>query len=82
MLINALHADLLINIFRCELKLGRLFSKVATQKSKDVKATRSENMYMTKSQAKRIKNIPLNEDYGNLPDKEKIKATIMQGETA
>lgn len=37
---------------------------------------------MTKSQAARIKNIPLNEDYGTLPDKEKIKATIMQGETA
>lgn len=56
MLINALHADLLINIFRCELKLGRHYSKVATQKSKDVKATRSENMYMTKSQ---VKNTPL-----------------------
>lgn len=37
---------------------------------------------MTKSQAKRIKNIPLNEDYGTLPDKEKIKATIMQSDTA
>ncbi len=27
--------------------------------------------------ALRIKNIPLNEDYGNIPDKEKIKATLM-----
>jgi len=30
MLINALHADLLINIFRCELKLGRSYNKAAT----------------------------------------------------
>ncbi|EAR94374.2 hypothetical protein TTHERM_00049190 (macronuclear) [Tetrahymena thermophila SB210] len=81
MLINALHADIIINIFRCELKLGRQQFKVATQKSKDVKATRQENKYMTKSQAQRINNIPLNEDYGNLPDKDKLKATMIQGDT-
>jgi hypothetical protein len=49
LIVNALHADLLINIFRCELKLGRHYSKISIQKSKDVKATRTENMYMTKS---------------------------------
>lgn len=57
MIINALHADLLINIFRCELKLGRSYNKAATQKSKDVKSTRQESQYMTKSQVKIIEHV-------------------------
>lgn len=37
---------------------------------------------MVQSQAKRLMQIPLGENYDGLADKEKIKTTLMQGQTA
>ena len=60
MIINALHADILVNLYRCEVKAGRTTSKQNLNKVKELQSLKEEKdeTYMVKSQAKRLLQIP------------------------
>lgn len=60
MIINALHTDILINLYRNELKVGREMQKANNLQIKELQSLKEEKdeTYMVKSQAKRLLQIP------------------------
>jgi len=51
MIINALHTDILINLYRCELKVGREMQKANNLQIKELQGLKEEKdeTYMVKS---------------------------------
>lgn len=84
MLIHALHADILACLFRCELLAGHRLRGAQHQKNSQLKTEKeamagslSAQMLMTKTQAQRIAQLPLGENYDGIADAQKMKTTLM-----
>jgi hypothetical protein len=66
-------------LFRCQLKLGRHLAQAHLAKNRALNAQKEDKseVYLTQTMAKRLKDLPLGENYDGIADRDKMKVLLM-----